>query len=116
MATSLVLALTVLVVPMYAPYNQLLLLPAVFLIAQSWKQLWRKSGGSQVACSAAAGFVLWPWMVSLGLMLASLFLAPATIERAWALPLWSSPAIPIAILGPLAFLFSDSRAFRARPS
>jgi hypothetical protein len=101
---------------MLAPYNQLLLLPAVFLIAQSWKQLWAKSGGSRAACSAAAVFVLWPWLVSLGLMLGSLFLAPATIERAWALPLWSSPAIPIAILGPLAFLFSDSRAFRARPA
>jgi Glycosyltransferase family 87 len=113
---ALVLTTTLAVVPMLAPYNQLLLLPAVFLIAQSWKQLWQKSGGSQAACSAAAVFVLWPWMVSLGLMLASLFLAPATIERAWALPLWSSPAIPIAILGPLAFLFSDSRAFRARPS
>jgi Glycosyltransferase family 87 len=113
---ALMLTTTLAVVPMLAPYNQLLLLPAVFLIAQSWKQLWQKSRGSQAACSAAAAFVLWPWMVSLGLMLASLFLTPATIERAWALPLWSSPAIPIAILGPLAFQFSDSRAFRARPS
>jgi hypothetical protein len=116
LVVALVLTTTLAVAPMLAPYNQLLLLPAVFLIAQSWKQLWRKSGGSRAACSAAAVFVLWPWMVSLGLMLGSLFLAPATIERAWALPLWSSPAIPIAILGPLAFLFSDSRAFRARPS
>jgi hypothetical protein len=113
---ALMLTTTLAVVPMLAPYNQLLLLPAVFLIAQSWKQLWGKSRGSQAALSAAAVFVLWPWMVSLGLMLASLWLAQATVERFWALPLWSIPAIPIALLGPLAFLFSDSRAFRARPS
>lgn len=113
---ALLLTTTLAVVPTLAPYNQLLLLPAVFLIAQSWKQLSGKSRGSQAALGVAAVFVLWPWMISLGLMLASLFLAQATVERAWALPLWSSPAIPIAILGPLAFLFSDSGVFRARPA
>ena len=36
---ALVLAVTLVIVPSFAPYNQVLLLPAVFLIAASWKNL-----------------------------------------------------------------------------
>ena len=39
---ALVLAVTLVIVPSFAPYNQVLLLPAVFLIANSWKDLWSR--------------------------------------------------------------------------
>ena len=40
---ALVLAVTLVIVPTFAPYNQVLLLPAVFLIAASWKDLWTRN-------------------------------------------------------------------------
>ena len=36
-ATALVLALTVLIVPMYAPYNQILLLPAILMLTRVYE-------------------------------------------------------------------------------
>ena len=41
---ALVLAVTLVIVPSFAPYNQVLLLPAVFLIAISWRKLWGRGG------------------------------------------------------------------------
>ena len=36
---ALVLAVTLVIVPTFAPYNQVLLLPAVFLIAAGWRDV-----------------------------------------------------------------------------
>jgi hypothetical protein len=116
LASAIVLTATLVVVPMLAPYNQLLLVLAVLLIAQSWKSLWQRSGRCRAACTAAALFVLWPWIASLALVVASVFLPPTTVQRAWAVPLWTIPATSIALLGPLALLFSDSAASRQKPS
>jgi hypothetical protein len=114
LALAVVLAATLVVVPMLAPYNQLILVPAVFLIARSWPSLWQKSRQSRAACCAAAVFVFWPWVASLALVVASLFLPPSTVQRAWTVPLWTIPATSIALLGPLVFLFGDSMASRPR--
>ena len=40
---ALILAATVVIVPSFAPYNQVLLLPSVFLIAPSWRDLWGRN-------------------------------------------------------------------------
>ena len=71
---ALVLVVTLVIVPTFAPYNQVLLLPAVFLIAASWKDLWSRNQLTRMACGLAALVVFWPWLASCGLMLASLFL------------------------------------------
>ena len=53
---ALVLAVTLVIVPTFAPYNQVLLLPAVFLIAVSWRDLWkRKPAYSRRLRSGIAG-------------------------------------------------------------
>ena len=64
---ALVLAVTLVIVPTFAPYNQVLLLPAVFLIAVSWRDLWRRSRITRVACGVGLLVVVWPWMASFGL-------------------------------------------------
>jgi len=112
LAVAVVLTATLAIMPRLAPYNQLQCLPAVFLIVQSWSSLWRQSKVSRTVCVAAALFVLWPWMASLALAVASIFLPPSAVQRAWAVPLWTSPAISIALLGPLIFLVRDSSAPR----
>ena len=77
---ALVLAVTLVIVPTFAPYNQVLLLPAVFLIAASWKELWGRNRLTRVACGVAVLVVFWPWLASCGLMLASLFLPAGSVQ------------------------------------
>ncbi len=96
---ALVLAVTLVIVPTFAPYNQVLLLPAVFLIAASWKDLWRRNRLTRIACGLALLVVFWPWLASCGLMLASFFLPASSVQKAWAVPLYTSLGIPLVILG-----------------
>ena len=92
---ALVLAVTLVIVPTFAAYNQVLLLPAVFLIVAAWRDLWRKGRLTRMVCGLGLLVVSWPWLTSLGLMLASLFLPDRVVQRAWAcrcIPAWVSPS------------------------
>src|SRR5262249_492533 len=92
--TIFVLAATVLIVPKTASYNQLLLLPALMLAAQWRGKLWRGSPPVRMGALLSIALVAWPWLATLALLLASLFLPEKSIERAWTLPLYTSLAIP----------------------
>jgi hypothetical protein len=96
---SLVLLVTLVIIPSFAPYNQVLLLPAVFLIAISWKELWGRNRLTRLACGLAGLIVFWPWLASCGMMAASLFLPANSVQRAWTLPLYTSLGIPLVVLG-----------------
>ena len=96
--TALVLLVTVLIVPMIAPYNQVLLLPAVLLILRNWREFIGNRGLGRLVLFLAAVVVLWQWLASIGLLLASFVLPPSTVQAAWALPLWASIAVPVVIL------------------
>ncbi|HMJ21047.1 MAG TPA: glycosyltransferase family 87 protein [Terriglobales bacterium] len=108
---SLMLALvgsaTVVIVPSFAPYNQILLLPAVFLIATSWKHLWSRNWLTRAACTAGALVVFWPWVASCGLLLASLVLPAESVQRAWSAPLRNSLLLPVVVLGLLILCSRD---------
>ncbi len=108
---ALVLAVTLVIVPTFAPYNQVLLLPAVFLIAASWKELWGRNRFTRMACALAVLVVFWPWLASCGLMLAALFLPASSVQRAWAVPLYTSLGIPLVVLG----LFTVCAMDRLKP-
>jgi Glycosyltransferase family 87 len=107
-AVALVLTVTVVVAPMVAPYNQVLLLPAILLILRSWKELWRRNAFNRAACVFAAVIVFWPWLASLALTFALIVLPARSVQRAWAVPLWSSLGIPLVVLGLLAFVVRDT--------
>jgi len=93
---SFTLATTLLVIPMFAPYNQLLLLPALMLILRAGRELW-KNPASQFFCSITAVLVLWPFFAAACLVIALIFLPGSTVQKAWILPLFSNFHIPIAI-------------------
>jgi hypothetical protein len=99
---ALVLAVTVVIVPSFAPYNQVLLLPAALLIAAGWRDLWRRNWPTRISCGVGGLLVFWPWLASCGLMLASWFVPAGSLQQAWAAPLYASPGIPLAVLGLLA--------------
>jgi hypothetical protein len=110
LAIALVLAVTVIVIPMFAPYNYLLLLPAVLLIARNWRALSNRSAPSRSALYLAAAAVAWPWVATIGLSVASLFLAPEIVQRGWWLPLYTSAKIPVPLvcLVPLSILVAQA--------
>jgi hypothetical protein len=100
-ALAVVLALTVLVVPMYAPYNQVLLLPAILFLARE-QVLARNparpaeslSGGP---LSWATGLALaWQWIASLGLS-AFWFVSRNTALDGWKAPFYATFALPVLI-------------------
>jgi hypothetical protein len=117
-AFALVLALTVVIVPMFAPYNQVLLAPAIFALLQSElseRELARRKGSSsndlpanepprvlpavRLARIAGAILVVWPWIASIFLSIASFWITPELRHRLWPMPFYSNFLIPIFIFG-----------------
>jgi len=99
---ALVLAATVVVIPMISPYNQLLLLPALFLLVRNWNAFWNKDLLAKSACVITSAVLFWPWIATLYLSAEVLFRPLRSVQEAWALPLYSSLGIPILVLGMLA--------------
>ena len=107
-AFAFVLALAALIVATVAPYNQILLLPAVLVIIRDWERIWMKSRLARLICIVAAALVVWPWIASTALMVGSAFITPTSLQHAWAVPLWTSLGIPIAILPLIFFVVADN--------
>jgi hypothetical protein len=94
---ALVLATTLMVIPMLAPYNQVLLLPVAMLIANKISDLWEGNPPTRFITAVAALSVLWPWVGSALLATALLFLPGAIVQRAWAVPVATTLAIPVTL-------------------
>lgn len=112
-APSLVLATTLLIIPMFAPYNQLLLLPALILVARSITRLWAENFALRFLVVTASISVLWPWLAAAALVSALPFMSTTTVQNAWAVPLYTSNWIPITIA---ALLFAGRNLFRSGES
>jgi len=52
--------------------------------------------------------VLWPWLASLGLTVTAFFVPAAFIQGAWAVPLFSSYAAPVAVFVMVTFVVSKA--------
>ena len=109
----LALATTLVVIPMFAPYNQLLLLPAVMLMVSCIRQLWRANRAVRFLVIAAAVAFLWPWAASAILSLGVPFVTPSAIQKAWAIPLYTHLAIPVTAV---ALLLVGRATFTSRPN
>jgi hypothetical protein len=79
----------------------------VFLVTASWRNLWNRNRLTRVACGLSAVVVFWPWLASCGLMVAWLFLPASSVQRVWAMPLYTSLGIPLVVLGLLAVCAID---------
>jgi hypothetical protein len=95
---SLVLAVTVVIIPTWAPYNQLLLLPALILLVRDWRRLVRFGPLSRLLYLLVAALVIWPWLASLYLSAAWFLQPPAVVQRGWTLPLYTSILIPFGVM------------------
>lgn len=111
LATAGILAATVVMVPMVAPYNQLLLLPAVFLLIQHASSNWKRGRLTRLAYVISGLLVFWPWLATLCLSFATLIFPSKSVQQEWALPLYTSLGIPLALLGAVALMLSDFVSF-----
>jgi hypothetical protein len=92
----------VVIIPTWAPYNQLLLLPALILLVRDWRRLARSGRLSRLLYLLVTALVVWPWLATLYLS-AACFLQPAAIvQRGWTLPLYTSMLIPFGVMALLA--------------
>jgi hypothetical protein len=98
-ATGLVLALTIVIIPMSALYNQVLLAPAILALLRS------ESRGDPILPAIRAarliGLLLltWPWIASVGLSLAYAWLTPAIRQKVCLVPFYSSLFVPLFVFG-----------------
>ena len=97
----LTLATTVLVIPMFAPYNQLLLLPGLMMTVRSGRRLWQDNRWSRLFVVTTALTVFWPFLAAFGLVVGLLFLPGTRVRGAWGVPFYSSFAIPVTIYATL---------------
>lgn len=97
--SSLVLAVTLLIPPMYPPHYQLLLLPGVFLLvrdAQPTNIVFR------FLYALSAGLMVWSSPLAIVLAAASFFTLRA--QQYWALPLWTTVVFPVPVIACLGWM------------
>jgi hypothetical protein len=95
-ALAVVLGLTVLVVPMYAPYNQVLLLPAILYLAREQATEMAESNSvSPVAWAVGLGLA-WQWIASLGLSALWIVSQNAALSG-WKTPFYATFALPVLV-------------------
>jgi len=104
LATSLLLAANVVVIPTLAPHAQLLLLPGFLCLLPGINRRWVSTSFARVLRAAVWILTAWPWAAAFGLCLAVFWLPVATLHRFWQVPLYPSPLLPMAMALALAFL------------
>lgn len=100
LAIALVLSATVIVVPKVAPYNSVLLLPAIFLIVRKAKALWSRDLLTRSLLFLTAVLLFWPWLAASMLNLLA-FTGASLGATASTLPLYTTFAMPLAVMAVL---------------
>jgi Glycosyltransferase family 87 len=112
--TALALALTVLVVPMYAPYNQVLLLPAILLLARERGALGLRSKGFRWGYFLGAFALGWQWMASMGLTVIYWLVSRPRALEGWSWPVFATLTLPVFVFA-LIFFYVHGKERRAIP-
>jgi hypothetical protein len=94
---SLVLAITIFVVPTSANYNQVFVIPALLVLAKEGRTIWQRSVANRALFVLTIALVVWPWISSAALAALSFVLSRETVEQGWAIPFWTEIQIPVAV-------------------
>jgi hypothetical protein len=86
-----------------ANYNQVLLIPALLVVAKESQTIWRESVPNRALFVVTICLIFWPWIASVVLAGLSFVLAPETVERGWAIPLWTAIQIPVGVAALMLF-------------
>jgi hypothetical protein len=112
--SSLTLAVTVIVTPSYALYNEVMLLPAVLMLVRDRQLLWDRNRMTRILQGLAAVLLLWQWLTSIVLASLSFILPLRAFETAWALPLWTVHFLCLVVAA-LVLIISYQRTFTTPP-
>lgn len=93
-----VLATTLVVVPMFAPYNQVLLVACVMLMSKEIRALWDASRMKRCLVLIVIVSLAWPPVSALGLAILWFFLPASTVQHAWPVPMATTLMIPVSLL------------------
>ncbi len=94
--TCLVLTVTVFVVPTYAPYNQILLLPVIILLWRNRHVILEAGTAGRFLWAVSLAVVAWQWFAAALVALGSFVLPAHIVLRAWPVPGWTILFIPVA--------------------
>jgi hypothetical protein len=100
---------------MYAPYNQVLLLPAILSLVIERPGLVAGSRPARFAYAAAVLALAWQWIASMALSLTSL-ISPMEALKMWKIPFYATFSLPILVFTLAVFSASHqphSLRFRA---
>lgn len=111
---ALVLAVTVIIIPSYALYNQAMLLPALLILVRERHRIWDRNRMSRVLLSVVAILLVWPWLATIVLAGLSFLLPLELVDRAWAVPGWTVLSLPVGVAA-LMLVASYQRPFAAHP-
>jgi len=100
----LLLAVTLLIVPTLAIYNQVLLLPALLMLARDRRAIWNRSLSGRVLLVAVAVLLSWQWLSSMVLAGLSFVMPLEVVQKAWAVPAWTALTLPVAVAALMLFI------------
>jgi len=103
-ALSFTLATTLLVIPMFAPYNQVVLLPAVMMLFRATEDKPPKSLLSRFFLFLMKLSVVWSFLASAVLIIALPFLRTFVVEKGVGLPFYSTLAVPSSVYAALLII------------
>jgi hypothetical protein len=119
LTVSLLLALTsITLLPGHAVYDHVVLLPGIFMVLWSWREVVLSSRSFGVVVTAAALALFWQWMVAIPLLGIRYFLSPATFfsNSVFLLPFRAAASIPMAVAAVLGFVMWKTMRNGARLS
>lgn len=108
-AAALVMALTILVVPMCAPYNQVCLVPAVMVLVRNRSSFISRSRWLRFVYVAGASALVWPWIASVAASSAYLFASEKFALRGWWWPGMATFVFPVLVF---VLMSLDVRGFQ----
>jgi hypothetical protein len=106
---ALVLALTALLVPKTALYNDVLLIPAALLLVKESRAIWRGHLVGKAILVVCVGLIAWPWIAGIGLAAASFIWPTEAVARGNA-PFWTAPFISVGVAAAI-LAYSLGRTF-----
>jgi hypothetical protein len=113
LAAALVLALTAVVAPMSAPYNQILLLPAILFLVRERAESWSGPVVKRLFYALGVLLVGWQWIASFCLSVVYVLASRAWALSGWKWPLFTSLAVPVWIFA-LAFVYAQNQPAQVR--
>lgn len=109
-ASCFVLAATVAVMPIFAPYNQVLLFPGFLFLVQHRDGLSPKRYWQKVLLCIAILLIVWQWIACIALTLVYFFVPKNIAESMWRVPFYVSIPLPIIVM---CLLYVCLRAIRS---